>query len=77
MRIIIGEGSCGIASGAKKTENELRKQISEKKLDAEVSIAGCVGTCYLEPIMDVYDDSGELTRYVHGYRRIGLGQQRV
>ena len=27
-------------------------------------MTGCVGTCYLEPIVDVYDDDGEMTRYV-------------
>ncbi len=27
-------------------------------------MTGCVGTCYLEPIVDVYDDDGKMTRYV-------------
>ena len=64
MRIVVGEGSCGIATGAKKTAAEFEKQIKEKNLDVKVGIAGCVGTCYLEPIVDVYDDNGEMTRYV-------------
>ncbi|MBQ2114557.1 MAG: hypothetical protein II195_05650, partial [Selenomonadales bacterium] len=33
-------------------------------LNVQVDITGCVGTCYLEPIVDVYDDNGEMTRYV-------------
>ena len=64
MKVIIGQGSCGIASGAKKTEAEFRKQIKDKKIRAEVGITGCVGMCYLEPIVDVYEDNGEYTRYV-------------
>ena len=64
MKVIIGQGSCGIASGAKKTEAEFRKQIKDKKIKAEVGITGCVGMCYLEPIVDVYEDNGEYTRYV-------------
>ncbi|MGN1333828.1 MAG: NADH-quinone oxidoreductase subunit F, partial [Anaerovoracaceae bacterium] len=64
MRIVVGEGSCGIATGAKKTAAEFEKQIKEKNLDVKVDITGCVGTCYLEPIVDVYDDNGEMTRYV-------------
>ena len=64
MRSVVGEGSCGIATGAKKTAAEFEKQIKEKNLDVKVGIAGCVGTCYLEPIVDVYDDNGEMTRYV-------------
>ena len=65
MKIIIGQGSCGIASGARKTEAAFRKLIQEKNLNATVSITGCVGSCYLEPIVDVIDDLGGLTRYVH------------
>jgi NADH-quinone oxidoreductase subunit F len=65
MKIVIGQGSCGIASGAKKTEAEFRKLIGEKGLDAVVTIAGCIGSCYLEPIVDIYDANGALNRYVH------------
>lgn len=64
MKVMIGQGSCGIASGAKKTEAEFIKQLKDQKIDAEIGIAGCVGTCYLEPIVDVYDDNGKMTRYV-------------
>ena len=31
MRVVVGQGSCGIASGAKKTVAEFEKQIAEKK----------------------------------------------
>ena len=64
MKVVVGQGSCGIATGAKKTAAELEKQIAAKGLDVKVDITGCVGTCYLEPIVDVYDDNGEMTRYV-------------
>ena len=64
MRVVVGQGSCGVATGAKKTAAELEKQIAAKGLDIPVSVTGCVGTCYLEPIVDVYDDNEELTRYV-------------
>lgn len=65
MRVRVGQGSCGIASGAKKTEAEFKKQIKEKNIDAAVSITGCIGSCYLEPIVDIIDDQGALSRYVH------------
>ena len=64
MRVVVGQGSCGVATGARKTAAELEKQIAAKGLDIPVSVTGCVGTCYLEPIVDVYDDNDELTRYV-------------
>lgn len=64
MRVVVGQGSCGVATGARKTAAEFEKQIAAKGLDIPVQVTGCVGTCYLEPIVDVYDDNGELTRYV-------------
>ena len=64
MKIVVGQGSCGIASGAKKTSAEFDKQLKAHGLNAELTITGCVGTCYLEPIVDVYDDNGGMTRYV-------------
>ncbi|MDO4834626.1 MAG: NADH-quinone oxidoreductase subunit NuoF [Bacillota bacterium] len=64
MRVVIGQGSCGVATGARKTAAEFEKQIAAKGLDIPVSVTGCVGTCYLEPIVDIYEDNGELTRYV-------------
>jgi len=64
MKVVIGQGSCGVATGAKKTAAEFEKQIAEKNLNVEVDVTGCVGTCYLEPIVDIYDDNGEMTRYV-------------
>lgn len=64
MRVVVGQGSCGVATGARKTAAEFERQIEAKGLDIPVSVTGCVGTCYLEPIVDVYDDNEELTRYV-------------
>ncbi|MEA4922619.1 MAG: NADH-quinone oxidoreductase subunit NuoF [Eubacteriaceae bacterium] len=64
MKIIVGQGSCGIATGARKTAAEFEKQLRAEKIDINVGIAGCVGTCYLEPIVDIYEDDGKMTRYV-------------
>ena len=64
MKVVIGQGSCGIATGAKKTEAEFRARLSEHGCNATLDFTGCVGTCYLEPIVDVYEDDGRMTRYV-------------
>ena len=61
MRIVVGEGSCGIAAGAQKVRNALLKCDLG---NASVGITGCIGMCYLEPIVDIYDDEGKLTRLV-------------
>lgn len=61
MRIVVGEGSCGIAAGAEK----VRKALINCDLNgAEVTIAGCIGMCYLEPIVDIYGDNGGVIRLV-------------
>jgi NADH-quinone oxidoreductase subunit F len=55
MRIVVGEGSCGIAAGALMVHRAL------EKAGCQVDITGCIGMCYLEPIVDVYGSSGELS----------------
>ena len=53
MRIVIGQGSCGIAAGAEK----VRKALLNTDINAEnISITGCIGMCYLEPIVDIYNE---------------------
>ncbi|MFR5877017.1 MAG: NADH-quinone oxidoreductase subunit F, partial [Eubacterium sp.] len=61
MKIVIGQGSCGIAAGAEKVHNAL---LNYDLCGAELTIAGCIGMCYLEPIVDIYDDNDELIRLV-------------
>ena len=61
MRIAVGQGSCGIAAGAMKAYDELKNKLDLSK--HELTVTGCIGMCYLEPIVDVYDN-GELHRFV-------------
>jgi NADH-quinone oxidoreductase subunit F len=63
MRIVVGSGSCGIAAGADKIYKTLMQSSEAGLLDVSVEIAGCIGTCYLEPIVDVYDDK-RMKRFV-------------
>lgn len=64
MQVIIGKGSCGIAAGANKVSDAVESYLAEKNLDISVSVTGCIGMCYLEPIMDVIRDDGTKTTYV-------------
>ena len=65
MKIVVGQGSCGIATGAKKVANRFEEILGEKNIDINVDITGCIGTCFLEPIVDIYEDGkDEPTRYV-------------
>ncbi|MBA7522749.1 Ion-translocating oxidoreductase complex subunit C [subsurface metagenome] len=51
--IYIGMGSCGIASGADKVWNQVHETISKEKIKAKVLKVGCIGPCYLEPLLDI------------------------
>lgn len=66
MRVLVGQGSCGVATGAKKTADEFVKQIGNLGVEnVKIEKTGCIGSCFLEPIVDVYDDDGDLEiRYI-------------
>ncbi|MCR5010696.1 MAG: NADH-quinone oxidoreductase subunit NuoF [Clostridia bacterium] len=61
-KIVVGEGSCGIAAGAAKVYSALEPLAAGSGV--ELKITGCIGMCYLEPIVDVYDDDTLLQRLV-------------
>ncbi|MBQ9412204.1 MAG: NADH-quinone oxidoreductase subunit NuoF [Oscillospiraceae bacterium] len=63
MRIVVGEGSCGLAAGAAAVYDAIKEKLSPES-GAKLSITGCVGACFLEPIVDVYEESGALHRCV-------------
>ncbi len=60
MKVLIGAGSCGFAAGAHKLMDELE---GIKDIAFEYEITGCIGMCYLEPIMEIHDQ-GEIFRFV-------------
>ena len=51
--IFVGTGTCGLGAGAGRTIEAVRAWIAERNVPASVVEVGCVGACYLEPIMDV------------------------
>ena len=57
MRIAVGQGSCGIAAGAAKVCAALQEQLPP---DVKLGTVGCIGMCWLEPIVDIYDDDNTL-----------------
>jgi NADH:ubiquinone oxidoreductase subunit F (NADH-binding) len=51
--IYVGAGTCGLAAGAAKTLDAVRKYIKDNKLEADVLEVGCIGLCAVEPLLDV------------------------
>jgi len=64
MKIIVGKGSCGIAAGAAEIYKLLEQGVQDTNLNYPVTVTGCIGMCYLEPIVDVVEDDGSKHTYV-------------
>ena len=64
VRILVGQGSCGNAAGATKVYEVLEAGLRDNGIDAKLLSTGCIGACYLEPIVEVIGDGGEKCTYV-------------
>lgn len=51
--IYIGTASCGRAAGALKTLEAVQETLQELHQNAHIVQVGCIGPCYLEPLMDL------------------------
>ncbi|MBR3045875.1 MAG: NADH-quinone oxidoreductase subunit NuoF [Oscillospiraceae bacterium] len=54
MRIAVGKGSCGIAAGAGKLSEALAPLL--EGTGVTLGTVGCIGMCWLEPIVDIYEN---------------------
>jgi len=52
-QIYIGAGSCGLAAGAAETQQAAVDYLKERNAEARIIQVGCIGPCYLEPLMDI------------------------
>lgn len=62
MKVVVGAGSCGIAAGAQKVYDALEAFNTDGAFT--LTVTGCIGMCFLEPIVDIYDGQDNLTRLV-------------
>src|SRR5512141_159769 len=51
--IYLGTASCGIAAGALDVLETIRETVTELGQTVRFVQVGCIGPCYLEPIMDI------------------------
>ena len=66
MKIVVGEGSCGLAAGAGKVHAKLDELFAAANPSGSVvTITSCIGMCFLEPIVDLYDGDALVRRLVH------------
>ena len=63
-RIVVGMATCGITAGARSVLNALVEEVAKKNLEnVVVTQVGCIGECALEPIVEVFDNTGLRTTY--------------
>ena len=66
VRIQIGMGTCGIASGAKKIFQAFLENIEKAQLEnVVVTQVGCMGECAYEPMAEIIDASGRSFVYAN------------
>ncbi len=51
--IVIGMGTCGLASGARGILTEVEQQMDKISIDVPILKTGCIGMCYQEVLVDV------------------------
>ncbi|HBE45505.1 MAG TPA: NADH-quinone oxidoreductase subunit F, partial [Deltaproteobacteria bacterium] len=51
--IFVGAASCGRAAGALELINEIGTFIKDHNIKARIIQVGCIGPCYLEPLVDI------------------------
>ncbi|MEW6410968.1 MAG: NADH-ubiquinone oxidoreductase-F iron-sulfur binding region domain-containing protein [Candidatus Zixiibacteriota bacterium] len=51
--IYLGTATCGQSAGALKVLDAVKQTLKRKKLKAEIVQVGCIGPCYMEPLMDI------------------------
>ncbi|MDO4516161.1 MAG: NADH-quinone oxidoreductase subunit NuoF [Bacillota bacterium] len=72
MRILVGQGSCGVSAGASRVAKVLAgHQAATDSFTVEKT--GCIGMCYLEPIVDIYEGDKLLHRLVRVTETDALG----
>jgi len=61
--IVLGMGTCGLASGAGKIRNVAQKWAESHSSNITIIPTGCIGFCQAEPIMDVIVNGGTRISY--------------
>lgn len=65
VRILVGMGTCGIAAGANSIYKSLQEEIEKNKLtNINLVKTGCIGVCFLEPIIELLMLGQEKITYI-------------
>ena len=51
--ILVGSATCGKSAGAREISAAFKAELAESNIMAQVIDVGCIGLCYLEPIVTI------------------------
>ncbi len=71
--IRVGMSTCGVAAGADKVYEHLKKEIKRNNLDLELKRCGCLGACYAEPLVEIKYKG--LPRVIYGKVDEGISEK--
>jgi NADH-quinone oxidoreductase subunit F len=59
-KIVVGMGTCGLSAGAQDVYNRLEELRAKHAGAFELSRTGCIGMCYIEPLVEVRDNGNRV-----------------
>ena len=63
--ILVGLATCGLAAGGNAALQVIKETLAKYKIDATVMPVGCLGLCYLEPLVDIIKPGRPRISYSH------------
>jgi len=63
LKMVLGYGTCGIAAGANAVRDALEAEKARTGADVDLDIAGCMGFCFREPVVEVFASDGSSVIY--------------
>lgn len=61
--IKVGLASCGLAAGAGEVYDAITKHLKKQSIDAEVKKTACIGMCFVEPLVEIYEEEKKSITY--------------
>lgn len=56
--IVVGMGTCGLSAGARQVYDRLEELTAEHPGECELTLTGCIGMCFREPLVEIRDEFG-------------------
>ena len=72
--VFVGNATCGRSAGSLEVIETFKNEIEKQNIKCNVIEVGCIGMCYLEPIVIIYKPDSPLVCYakINSKEAIGL-----